>query len=125
MMFSREDEEAEAKKYGVEIKAHDAIGDVVILKLFFEQLMEKTATKYQLKNNTETMNKLVALTKMPVEVKIINFGKHKGKTVTEIEKIDAGWITWLHKEQKKQKESRDSKFNKDLFYTLEKVIQRR
>jgi DNA polymerase-3 subunit epsilon/exodeoxyribonuclease X len=125
MMFSQEEEEAAARKYGVEIRAHDAIGDVVILKLFFEQLKERAAAKFQLKNSGEVMDKLVELTKLPVEVKVINFGKHKGKTIAEIEKIDAGWITWLHREQKKQKESQDPKFNKDLFYTLEKVIQRR
>ena len=125
MMFSQDEEEAAAKKYGVEIKAHDAIGDVVILKLFFERLKERATAKFQLKSNREIIDKLVELTKLPVEVKVINFGKHKGKSIAEIEKIDAGWITWLHREQKKQKESQDPKFNKDLFYTLEKVIQRR
>jgi len=125
MMFSREEENSEAKKYGVEIKAHDAIGDVVVLKLFLKRLIRKAAERFGLTGEQKTMDKLVELSKLPVEVKIINFGKHKGKTVAEIEKIDAGWITWLHREQKKQKESQDPKFNKDLFYTLEKVIKRR
>ena len=125
MMLSQENEDEEAKKYGVEIKAHDAIGDVVILKLFLRQLAEKVQKKYGVKKYIETMNKMVELTKLPVEVKVINFGKHSGKTVLEIEAIDSGWIDWLYKEQKKQKDSKDPKFNKDLFYTLEKVKNNR
>jgi len=125
MMLSQKNEDEEAEKYGVKIKAHDAIGDVVILKLFLRELAKKVMQKYELKNYIEIMNKMVELTKLPAEVKVINFGKHSGKTVLEIEAIDSGWIDWLYKEQKKQKESRDPKFNKDLFYTLEKMRNNR
>lgn len=125
MMLSQEDEDVEAKKYNVEIKAHNAIGDVVILKLFLRKVAEKVKEKYEIKDYAGIMNKLVELTKLPAEVKVINFGKHSGKTVIEIEAKDSGWIDWLFKEQKKQKKSNDPKFNKDIFYTLEKVIQNR
>jgi len=125
MMLSQENEDEEAKKYAVEIKAHDAIGDVVILKLFLRELAKKVMQKYELKSYTEIMNKMVELTKLPAEVKVINFGKHSGKTVLEIEAIDSGWIDWLYKEQKKQKQSDDPKFNKDLFWTLDKIINNR
>ncbi len=125
MMLSQENEDEEAQKYGVEIKAHDAIGDVVILKLFLRELAKKVMQKYELKNYIEIMNKMVELTKLPAEVKVINFGKHSGKTVLEIEAIDSGWIDWLYKEQKKQKDNNDPKFNRDLFYTLERVVKSR
>ena len=135
MLLTDAEEEAEAEKYCVQIKAHDAIGDVVILKLFFKKLIEKTIQKYSLKKYHDIMNKLVLLTKEPAEVKVINFGQYAGKKILEIENIiepnkwgkpsGPSYIDWLYGEQKKQKESNDSKFNKDLHYTLDKIIKNR
>lgn len=125
MLFSKDDEEREAHKYGVEIKAHDAIGDVVILKLLVREIYKKIMDRYSIKGHEEIMQKMVELTKEPVEVKVINFGKHSGKTISQIEQIDSGWIDWLYREQKKQRDSSDPKFNKDLFYTLEKIVNSR
>ena len=81
------------------------------------------------------MDKLVTLTKEPAEVKIINFGQYKGTKLSEIEnnKTPNKWgkptgpsyIDWLFGEQVKQKESNDSKFNKDLHFTLDKIIKNR
>ncbi len=34
-------EESEAKKYNITIKAHDAIGDVLVMKLFLSKLVVK------------------------------------------------------------------------------------
>lgn len=125
MLFSKDDEDREASRYGIEIKAHDAIGDVVILKLLLREIYKKIIDKYALKSYEEVMQKMVRLTQEPIEIKVINFGKHNGKSISQIEQIDSGWINWLYKEQKKQKDSNDSKFNKDLFYTLEKTINSR
>lgn len=49
-LFSKE-EELEAKKYGVEIKAHDAIGDVLILKLFLKALFLRAKKVFDLENS--------------------------------------------------------------------------
>lgn len=125
MMFSHKEEELEAKKYNVEIKAHDAIGDVVILKMFLAKLYSRVGKKYQINNPKEIFDKMVELTKLPVEVKKINFGKHKGKSIIEINSIDPDWIDWLYSEQVKQKESNDPKFNRDLHFTLNKTIENR
>lgn len=125
ILFSHTEEQREADKYGVEIKAHDAIGDVIVLKLFFRELYKRVMQKFNLKNYEEIMQKMVEFTKLPAEVKIINFGKHSGKSPQEIEQIDSDWIDWLYREQKRQKETNDHKFNKDLFYTLEKIRNHR
>jgi len=97
MMLSQDEEDAEADEYGVEIKAHDAIGDVVILKLFLRELYKKIVQTYGIKNSLEVMEKMVELTKTPIppEKVIVTFGKkHKGKSVKEIYQIDKGWINW-------------------------------
>lgn len=131
MLFSEQDEQNEIDKIknetgsDLEIKAHDAIGDVIILKLFLKKLVEKIKAKYDLEKYSDIMSKLVSLTQEPVEIKIVNFGKHKGKAIAEIEAVDSGWIDWLFKEQQKQKIANDSKFNKDLYYTLDKIIKNR
>ena len=125
ILLDEDDEIKEAGKYNVEIKAHDAIGDVIILKLFLRKLVAKLKIKYKLEKYEEIMNKLVFLTKKPVEIKIINFGKYKGKKTTEIEAIDSKWIDWLFSEQTNQKKANDIKFNKDLHYTLDKIIKNR
>ena len=125
ILFGHEDEQREADKYAVQIKAHDAIGDVIILKLFFREIYKRVMQKFHLKSYSDIMAKMVELTTLPVEIKIINFGKHNGKTLQEIEQIDSGWIDWLYREQKKQCESQDPKCNKDLFYTLDKIVQSR
>ena len=121
MLFSKDEEESEATKFGIEIKAHDAIGDVLILKLLLREIYKKIMERYNLQGYEEIMQKMVALTQEPVEIKVLNFGKHSGKSIAEIEQIDSGWIDWLYREQKKQRDSNDSKFNKDLFYTLENI----
>ncbi len=155
MMFSQEEEDAEAKRYGVKNKAHDAIGDVVILKLFLKKLFTQTtkkiksivenAEKFQVFDelkgfpallskeieeleNSETMqgkadaimNIMNLLTQIPTEIKVINFGKYKGKTLEEIEKNNQGYIdNYLYKEEKKKKDNNDRNFDKNMFYTLE------
>ena len=114
ILLTQEDEDEEAKKHDVEIKAHDAIGDVVILNLFLRKLYIKIMKKFNIKNQIEIFDKMVELTKQPVEVKVINFGKYNGKTILEIESIDPGWIDWLYREKQKENHS-DNKFNKICF----------
>ncbi len=135
MMFTQQEEDTEAAKYGVEIKAHDAIGDVVILKMFLRELYKKIRQKYDIKEPIEIMNKMQELTKMPAEVKIMPYGQYKGKKLLEIEGIKElnkwgkptgpSYIDWLYKDQKEKKESQDPYFNSDLLWTLDKVIKRR
>lgn len=60
------EEEAEAKKLGIVVKAHDAIGDVLVLKLFLTKLKEAVLKKYPNENPVE---KMVDLTSTPVKIK--------------------------------------------------------
>jgi len=104
MMFSKNEEDEEAKKYSVEIKAHDAIGDVVILKMFLRELYKKVIQTYSIKNPIEIMDKMVELTKTPIppEKVIVTFGKYAGKSVKEIYNTDKGWLDWYKSTQNPQ-----------------------
>ncbi|WP_345969747.1 3'-5' exonuclease [Sulfurimonas sp. HSL1-6] len=87
------EEAAEAQKLGVEIKAHDAIGDVLTLKLFLSRLRARVQERFPGENPVE---KMVALTKEPVFYKgPMRFGKYKGKTLFEIAADDRGYLQWM------------------------------
>jgi len=84
ILFNEEEETKEANKYNVEIKAHDAIGDVIILKLFFRVLAKKVKDTYNLEGYSNIMNKLVELTSEFVVIEKFTFGKFKDQYITDI-----------------------------------------
>jgi len=103
-------EGAEADKLGVTIKAHDAIGDVLIMKLLLSKLVQ--LAKEQFPENKNPMDTLVELTKTPVLIKIFKFGKHKGKEVAEVAKEDRGYLTWMRNNMDMDE---DMKFTLDYY----------
>ena len=105
------EEKAEADKLGIEVKAHDAIGDVLTLKLFLSELRKAVQEKFVGENPVE---KMVALTKEPIFVKTFRFGKYKGKELVDIAREDAGYLKWMVN-------SMDS-LDADLRYSIEKVL---
>ena len=86
-------EGAEADKMGVTIKAHDAIGDVLVMKLLLSKLV--ALAKEQFPEEKNPMKTLDQLTQTPVLMKTFKFGKHKGKEVADVAKEDAGYMKWM------------------------------
>ena len=103
-------EETEAAKHNITIKAHDAIGDVLVMKLFLTKLVGKCREIYPDYNPIE---KLVDLTKTPVLIKTFKFGKHKGKDIEAVAREDAGYLNWMRT---------NMELDEDLRYTLDKVL---
>lgn len=103
-------EEQEAAKHNITIKAHDAIGDVLVMKLFLSKLVKKCREVYP---DYNPMEKLADLTKTPVFIKTFKFGKYKGKDIEQVAKEDAGYLNWM-------KSNMD--LDEDLKYTLDKVL---
>jgi len=85
-------EQQEADALGIVVKAHDAIGDVLVLKLFLSKLKEAVMAAYPGENPVE---KMVDLTNTPILVKTFRFGKHKGKSLEEVAREDAGYLRWM------------------------------
>ncbi len=102
----------EASKLGIEVKAHDAIGDVLVLKLFVSKLVEAAKAAY---GSVDVMQKLVELTRTPVFIKTFNFGKHKGKLLEEVAVEDPGYLAWMQKSME---------LDEDMRYSLERVLHR-
>lgn len=90
------DEQEEAKKLGIEIKAHDAIGDVLILKLLLSHLKNDIQRRFP---NENPIDKMVKLTQTPIVIENLNFGKYKGKSLSEVAKTDRNYLEWLLKQE--------------------------
>ncbi len=104
-------EQAEANKYNITIKAHDAIGDVLVMKLFLSELVAKVKEQYV---GVNPMLKLEELTHTPVMMKTFKFGKYKGEQIEDIARSDARYIEWMLK---------TLELDEDLKYTLESVLE--
>ncbi len=60
-------------KLGIVISAHDALGDVIVLKHLYEKLCEE-----------HTVQSMIELCSKPIILEYIPFGKHKGKRFEEV-----------------------------------------
>jgi len=105
-------EEAEADTLGIVVKAHDAIGDVLVLKLFLTELRKKLTERF---GNVNPIDKMVELTQTPVLItKPLKFGKHKGKTLSEIVNVDKGYLSWMLANMEN--------LDEDMKYSIGKVL---
>jgi len=103
-------EDIQAKDLNIVIKAHDAIGDVLVMKLLIDKLLIEMRNKYPTYNKDKIMNKLAELTNTPVLMKIFKFGKYKGKNIEQIVSDDKGYIKWMRK---------NLDLDEDMKYTLD------
>ncbi len=106
-----ETEKQEAQKLNITIKAHDAMGDVLVMKLFLSKLVAKCREIYP---DYNPMEKLVALTATPVLIKTFRFGKYKGQEIAKVASEDAGYLGWMRKNMQDMDE--------DLKYTIDKYL---
>lgn len=104
-------EQAEAAKHNITIKAHDAIGDVLVMKLFLTKLVTRCREIYPDYNPIE---KLVDLTKTPVMIKTFRFGKYRGREIAEVANEDPSYLNWMRTSM--------SDLDEDMKYTLDKVL---
>jgi DNA polymerase III epsilon subunit-like protein len=105
------EEQKEAEKHNIVIKAHDAIGDVLVMKLLLSKLVARVKEEYP---EVNPMLKLEELTRTPVIMKTFKFGKYKGEEIEDIARSDAGYIKWMMKALD---------LDEDLKYTLERVLE--
>ena len=105
-------EDAEAKRLGVEVKAHDAIGDVLVLKLLLTELRKLVMQKFP---GQDSVAKMVELTKTPIFIEKFRFGKYKGKTLQEVAMQDRGYLEWMLNKMEN--------LDDDLRYSINRVMQ--
>lgn len=102
----------------IDAKAHDALGDVLVLEKLYERLKVKLMEKEKL-NEEEAIDKMIEISSHPSLLRTIPFGKHTGKKIEEILQIDKGYLEWLLK----QKEESDQ-IDEDWIYTLKYYLNK-
>ena len=105
-------EEKEAKELGIVVKAHDAIGDVLVLKLFLSELRKAISKIFPDENPVE---KMVDLTNTPILIEKFRFGKYKDKTLREVAASDSGYLRWML--------SSMENLDDDMRYSINKVLE--
>ena len=79
-------EAALIEQLGVKINAHDALGDVMVLKLLFERIIEE-----------HSIPKMIRACLEPIILTYIPFGKNKGKKFLDIAKEARGDLHYMLK----------------------------
>lgn len=139
-LFSKEAEDKEAAKYGVSIQAHNAIGDVIILKMFLKKLRVNVAHQFLnlvsiadiIDKAEQTLEKLVELTNAPVDLSddLVNIGMFKGNTYRQLLSLTKAdgysqngkdWLDWYYGTKLKERQT-GTYVDNDLIITLEKLL---
>lgn len=102
----------------VDATAHDAMGDVLVLEKLFERLKNKMSEEENL-NENEIIEKMIEVSSHPSLLRTFNFGKHNGKKIEDVAKVDRGYLEWLLA-QKLQSDQIDEDWIYTLKYYLEK-----
>jgi len=102
----------------VEIRAHDALSDVIILELLFDRLFSKAQKQFELSSQEDTILKMIELSTQPAFVGKFAFGKYKGELVKDVAASDRGYLEWMLN-QKRQSDQDES----DWIHTLETVLK--
>jgi len=69
---------------GVQIAAHDALGDVIVLKNFYDHLL-----------NNHAQEMMVEMCSKPILMEIMPFGKHKGKRIEEVALMERRSLSYM------------------------------
>lgn len=96
-------EEKEAKNLNITIKAHDAIGDVLVMKILFDDMLKH-----------KSFEELHQISLKPIILDKFSFGKYKGRRIKDICESDESYINWC---------LRTFVDNEDLVYTIKHYRQ--
>lgn len=102
----------------LEVPAHDALADVLVLEQLFEYLLNRIITENNC-SEEEALEKMIKITNEPVLMRSIDFGKHKGKTIEEVLASDKGYLEWLLAEKLKNPMGEE-----DWIFSLKKYLSK-
>ncbi len=97
--------------------AHDAMGDVLILKELFGRLLTKIQEQDGL-NEEQAIEKMIEISSHPSLMNMFTFGKYNGKTIEEVAKIDRAYLQWMLDQKKSSTIDEE-----DWIYTLEYYLK--
>ncbi len=102
----------------IEAQAHDAFGDVLVLEKLFERYIKKFkedgyAHLEKGASEEKIIETMIEISAKPSLMYSFSFGKHNGKTVAEVAKLDRSYLEWFLATKEK-----DSPDDEDWIYTL-------
>ncbi len=103
-----------------EAKAHDALGDIRVLKALFIRLYEKMLK--ELKTPEKVIFEMIKISTQPILIKKFNFGKYKDMKVSEVAQKDKGYLEWLLKQ--KETQAAEGDVDEDWLMTLKKYLNK-
>lgn len=95
--------------------AHDALGDILVLEALYNHLVPVVKEKYGITDEQELLQKMEALSTMPILMESFPFGKYIGRTFSDIASADRGYLEWLFKSEASKPEGDQ---NQNLIHTL-------
>lgn len=101
----------------IDAHAHDAEDDVKVLNALFLRLLDKI--KAEGLSEEEAIEKMMEISSKPTLYSMFNFGKHAGKKVEDVAKMDRGYLEWLLKSKLE-----NSPDDEDWIYTLKYYLEK-
>lgn len=101
-------------------QAHDALGDVLVLKALFIRLYNKCLEKDM--DHDQALVWMSEVSTQPTFVHTFIFGKYKGKKTTEVAQKDRGYLQWLQGQKEQQVASGEIAEDDDWIFTLNKLL---
>ncbi len=98
----------------MELTAHDALSDIIVLEKLFYKLYELLKQELKTEDREQILAHMQDISSKPILLKKIRFGKHRGKTFAEIAETDLSYLEWL---------SKQSELDEDLKYTLKHYLR--
>lgn len=102
-----------------EINPHDAFSDILVLESLFNFLVKKMTEDFSFKTEEEILERMLLLSKTPILLKTLNFGKYKDKSFVEVFQNDKSYLEWLYNSENSKVSSEQ---NENLLFTLKKVL---
>lgn len=101
-------------------QAHDALGDVLVLKALFERLYKKCLD--QEGNHEAAIKWMEEVSNQPNFIHTFVFGKYKGQKTAEVAKTDKGYLQWLQGQKEQQVATGEIDEDNDWIFTLRQLL---
>lgn len=98
----------------VEATAHDAMGDVLVLRELFYRLLDKMEKNNTFPSRETLLEDMILISQRPSLIPRFGFGKHKGQLIAE---VDKGYLEWML-EAKLKEDVKGGVKDEDMMYTL-------
>ncbi len=101
-------------------QAHDALGDVLVLRALFERLYKKCLDKHE--THEAALAWMEEVSNQPNFIHTFTFGKYKGQKTAEVAKTDKGYLQWLQGQKEQQVATGEIDEDDDWIFTLNRLL---